>query len=190
MRRILPIETRGSGVGPRIGLLLAVAALAGCSRGVKADFPRPPVTAAHPATASAETDTTEEDTVVAPPEQAAATVEPEPAPPPPEHEAPPPPTRPPPEPPAEPEPVEEPSIELAGSPSVDPEVERKLDRAASVLASVARRSLTGDQRLQLSSARGFVAQAERALEDGDARRALVLVDKGLILLDDVDRSSR
>jgi hypothetical protein len=59
-----------------------------------------------------------------------------------------------------------------------------------MLNSVALRDLSADERRQLNEAKGFVVQARRAYRDGDERRALVLVDKCLILVADVERSSR
>ena len=66
----------------------------------------------------------------------------------------------------------------------------KLEQAGSLLSSVGGRELSQGQREQVAAARGFVAQAQRALDKGDERRALVLVDKGLILAEDVERTSR
>jgi len=96
-----------------------------------------------------------------------------------------------PAPPAEEEPPDEPpSTTLAGSGEVDPELAGKLERARSLLRAINRRNLTSVQADQLIAARGFVAQARQALAEGDPRRALVLIDKGLILAEDVDRLSR
>ncbi len=93
--------------------------------------------------------------------------------------------------PAEEGPAEEPpSTALAGAAEVDPELAAKLDRARSLLRSISRRNLTSVQADQLVAARGFVTQARQALAEGDPRRALVLIDKGLILAEDVDRLSR
>jgi len=90
----------------------------------------------------------------------------------------------------EPPPEEPPSTTLAGGGDADPELASKLERASTLLLSVSRRSLTSVQADQLFAARGFVAQAKQALAEGDPRRALVLIDKGLILAEDVDRLSR
>ncbi|MGH9336583.1 MAG: hypothetical protein ACRD21_22825, partial [Vicinamibacteria bacterium] len=73
---------------------------------------------------------------------------------------------------------------------VDPELASKLNRANSLLGSISRRNLTSQQADQLVAARGFVSQARKALNEGDPRRALVLIDKGLILAEDVERLSR
>lgn len=73
---------------------------------------------------------------------------------------------------------------------VDPEVQSKLKQAGSLLSSVGGRELSQRQREQVAAARGFVAHAQRALDEGDERRALVLIDKGLILAEDVERTSR
>ena len=99
-----------------------------------------------------------------------------------------PPAPPPPEPPDQaPEP---PSRERAGSEGRDPELLTKLERARSLLSSLSTRELSDSERQQFAAARGFVAQAQRALDEGDERRALVLLDKGLILAEDVERSTR
>ena len=58
------------------------------------------------------------------------------------------------------------------------------------MSSLSARALSDSQRQQFAAARGFVAQAQRALDEGDERRAIVLIDKGLILAEDVERSSR
>jgi hypothetical protein len=174
-------------------LLAAAMALllsaAGCTKEVKADFPRPPATATLP-----------------PPPQEPEILPPAPAPEEPveaepieeepegeeEQEKAPPARRPAPEPSTplpEETPEEPPSTALAGS-GIDPELASKLDRARSLLRSISRRNLTSVQADQLVAARGFVTQARQALADGDPRRALVLIDKGLILAEDVDRLSR
>lgn len=90
----------------------------------------------------------------------------------------------------EPTPTEPPSTQLAGASSVDPALVAKMDRASALLGSIGIRELTPGQTEQLTAARAFVSQARRALEDGDPRRALVLIDKGLILAEDVERLSR
>ena len=100
-----------------------------------------------------------------------------------------PPTPPPPEPPDD-VPAEPPSTERAGSESVDPELLAKLARANALMSSLPTRALSDGQRQQFAAARGFVAQAQRAVDEGDERRALVLIDKGLMLAEDVERSSR
>ena len=174
-------------------LLAAAMALllsaAGCTKEVKADFPRPPATATLP-----------------PPPQEPEILPPAPAPEEPveaepieeepegeeEQEKAPPSRRPSPEPSTplpEETPEEPPSTALAGS-GIDPELASKLDRARTLLRSISRRNLTSVQADQLVAARGFVTQARQALADGDPRRALVLIDKGLILAEDVDRLSR
>jgi hypothetical protein len=169
-------------------LLLLCAA--GCTKEVKADFPRLPATATLP-----------------PPEEEPQELPPEPAPEEPvpaepaevdvktdeQTEEPPPAARRPrePAPPTEDEPpVEPPSTALAGAGAVDPALAEKLERASSLLESISRRSLTSVQADQLVAARGFVAQARQAVAEGDPRRAHVLIDKGLILAEDVDRVSR
>ncbi|MGH9390517.1 MAG: hypothetical protein ACRD1Z_12940 [Vicinamibacteria bacterium] len=87
-------------------------------------------------------------------------------------------------------PEEPPSTTLAGSGEADPEIASKLERASSLLQAISGRNLTSVQADQLIAARGFVAQARQALAEGDPRRAVVLIDKGLILAEDVDRLSR
>jgi hypothetical protein len=161
---------------------------AGCAKEVKAEFPRPPATAAPisedepealPAAAPEEPVATEP--VESSAEIAEAPEEPPDPPPPPRS----------PTPSAEQTPpVEPPSTTLAGSTEVDPELATKLERASSLLRTISRRILTPVQAEQLIAARGFVAQARQALAEGDPRRAVVLIDKGLILAEDVDRLSR
>jgi hypothetical protein len=162
---------------------------AGCAKEVKAEFPRPPATAAPisvdepealPPTQPAE------DPVVTEPEESATEVEEQP------EEPPDPAPRPrgPAPSPEETPPEEPPSTTLAGATEVDPELASKLERASSLLRSISRRILTPVQAEQLIAARGFVAQARQALAEGDPRRAIVLIDKGLILAEDVDRLSR
>lgn len=172
-----------------VGLLFGLLAASGCSKGVKAEFPRPPATAAIPPAEESEPEPEPTVELVAVPEPAPepepVVDEPEPEP----EKAPPPPMA------AEPveEPASEPlSTQLASSDDegVDPEVASKLEQAGSLLSSVGGRELSQGQREQVAAARGFVAQAQRALDEGDERRALVLVDKGLILAEDVERTSR
>ena len=175
------------------GLMLGLLA-AGCTRQVKAEFPRPPATAEIPPSDESEPEPEPPAEVVVDrepgeldpePEPAPTIVEPEPAPPQP---APPPVAAEP----SGPEP-EPPSTHLAvpdEAGAVDPEVSSKLERAALLLSSVGGRELSQSQREQVAAARGFVAQASRALDEGDERRALVLVDKAIILAEDVERTSR
>jgi hypothetical protein len=162
---------------------------AGCAKEVKAEFPRPPATAA-----PVSEDELEELPLTPAPEEPVATepiesgteIEEEPEEPPDPAPRPrvPPPT------PEETAPEEPPSTTLAGSTEVDPELASKLERASSLVRSISRRILTPVQAEQLIAARGFVAQARQALAEGDPRRAVVLIDKGLILAEDVDRLSR
>lgn len=172
------------------GLLFGLLAASGCSKEVDAEFPRPPATASIPPSEGGES----------PPEPPVEVVvreappEPEPEP---EVDAPPPePAEPPPAPvvadPVEEPPPAPPSTKLGGvnDDEVDPEVVTKLEYAGLLLSSVGSRELSQNQREQMAAARGFVAQAQRALEEGDDRRALVLIDKGLILAEDVERTSR
>jgi len=161
---------------------------AGCAKEVKAEFPRPPATAAPVSEDEPEelplTPAPEEPVLTEPVESSTEIEEelhkpPDPAPRP---------RVPPPSPGETPE--GPPSTTLAGSTEVDPELASKLERASSLLRSISRRILTPVQAEQLIAARGFVAQARQALAEGDPRRALVLIDKGLILAEDVDRLSR
>jgi len=183
-----------------IGLCLKTSCLSalllqvtGCAKEVKAEFPRPPATASLPVA--------EEEPENLPPleipeepevEEPVATDDPtgqEPEKPATAQRRPPPPA--PPTDPAEgPAPPEPPSTALAGAGEVDPELASKLDRASTLLRSISRRNLTTEQADQLVAARGFVVQARQALAEGDPRRALVLIDKGLILAEDVNRLSR
>jgi len=163
---------------------------AGCAKEVKAEFPRPPATATLPVPKEepeevppdpvsegpeemepAESTIETEEELVEPPAEAQPRREPVPS--------------------SEEEPSgEPPSTTLADAGEVDPELASKLERASSLLRSISRRNLTSIQADQVITARGFVAQARQALAEGDPRRALVLVDKGLILAEDVDRLSR
>jgi len=162
----------------------------GCTKEVKADFPRPPATATLPPPP-------EEPQVIPPAPAPEEPIEAEPI----EEEsqgedelAKTPPvsrrTREPVAPVPEETPEEPLSTTLAGSTEIDPELAAKLERARSLLRTVSRRNLTSVQADQLVAARGFVTQARQALAEGDPRRALVLIDKGLILAEDVDRLSR
>ena len=173
------------------GLGLGLSVLAGCWRTTRADFPRPPATASTPVGEDLPEPETPEETRLA--EEPVLEVEPEPAveePEPRADEGPKsaPPAPPPPDPPDQaPEP---PPRERAGSEGLDPELLTKLERASSLMSSLSTRELSDGQREQFAAARGFVAQAQRALDEGDERRALLLIDKGLILAEDVERSSR
>lgn len=177
--------------------LLSIPLLSGCNKEIKADFPRPPATAAIVPPASQ--DPPEEpkpvsDEPPAPKKTGAdeSSTSPEPAP-----TAPRPRPKPRPEAPVEPSPPsssspEPPSTQLVQSEKtdLDPELAKKLERASLLLGSISDRSLTPALTDQLTAARAFVAQARQALADGDERRALVLIDKGLILAEDVERLSR
>ena len=172
------------------GLLFGILSASGCSKEVKAEFPRPPATAAIPPSEPSEAAPERPADVVAGREPAPEP-EPEPKVDEPEPELPKP-LLPPVAAPVEQTPPERPSTQLAsaGDEDVDPEVLSKLEQAGSLLSSVGGRELSQGQREQVAAARGFVAQAQRALDEGDERRALVLVDKGLILAEDVERTSR
>lgn len=176
-----------------VGVCLGAWVLAsapGCARRVRAEFPRPPVTASIPAIDANEPSSAPEEPAPIDVEETSETEAPEipaevePAPPqaPAVSVAPSPPEQ-------EPEP-EPRSTQLSGSRPGDPELATKLDRAGSLLGSVSTRPLSDRQRSQIVAARGFVSQARRALDEGDERRALVLIDKGLILVEDVERASR
>jgi hypothetical protein len=180
-----------------IGLSLQTASLsllvlsgAGCTKEVKADFPRPPATATLPAPKD-EPEELPPSPVPAEPEvvepvESGSEVREEAAKPPdarPRHPQPIAPTE-------EGPPPDPPSTTLAGAADVDPELASKLERASSLLVAISQRNLTSVQADQLIAARGFVALARQALAEGDPHRALVLIDKGLILAEDVDRLSR
>ena len=174
--------------------LAAPIALSSCSKEVKAEFPRPPVTASTPAveveppslpeaeSLSSEPVVAEEmdlEPVVETPSPK-ATVEPSLS-------------RPAPTVPAKPPTLdaeERPSTQLSGSDPVDPEVLAKLRQAISLLGSVQGRKLSNEQHEQVTAARSFVTQARQASAEGDERRALVLIDKAVILAEDVESSSR
>jgi hypothetical protein len=174
-----------------LGLSPILLSVSGCAKEVKAEFPRPPATATLPPPEEPAPVPAEEPRAVEPDpepleeEAPEETEEPQlpPRPSPPRRTSAPPPD--PEEPPAEP-----PSTTLSGDGEVDPELAAKLERANTLLQSVSRRHLTSVQAEQLVAARGFVAQARQALSEGDPRRALVLIDKGVILAEDVDRVSR
>jgi hypothetical protein len=182
---------RASHLGSLQAALLSLLLLAaGCSKEVKADFPRPPATATLPPPQEEPepglpAPAPEEPIVVVPlddPSEGEEEVEETPKARPPVRE---------PATPAEEEtPEDPPSTTLSGATEVDPELASKLERARSLLRSISRRNLTSVQADQLVAARGFVTQARQALAEGDPRRALVLIDKGLILAEDVDRLSR
>ncbi len=93
-------------------------------------------------------------------------------------------------PPPTPDADQRPSTQLSGSAPLDPEVLSKLRQAISLLGSVQGRTLSNEQREQVTAARAFVTQAREASAEGDERRALVLIDKAVILAEDVERSSR
>jgi hypothetical protein len=172
-----------------ISLLLLSAG--GCTKEVKAEFPRPPATATLPPPAEEPENLPPAPVPVEPevvePIESPGEVEEEGAEKP--ADVPPKPTQPAPLAEEEPEDVP-PSTTLVGAGEVDPELASKLERASSLLDAISRRNLTSDQADQLVAARGFVAGARQAISDGDPRRALVLIDKGLILAEDVDRLSR
>ncbi len=173
------------------GLLFGLLSASGCSKEVKAEFPRPPATAAIPPSEPSQPSPEPPTEVVAGGESSpAAETEPKVEAPEPKPPKPPPPSvaaAPVVETPPEPSSTQ---LATADDEDVDPEVVSKLDRAGSILSSVGGRELSQEQRQQVAAARGFVAQARRALDAGDERRALVLVDKGLILAADVERTSR
>jgi hypothetical protein len=173
--------------------LLPLPLVSGCSKEVKADFPRPPATATStpPPSPTPPEDPAPEPEEPPPPETGAEEGPTNPSPP--DTAA----TRPHPKPRPEvpnetPPPEEPPSTQLAHSDQrdPDPELAKKLERASLLLGSVGGRRLTPELADQLTAARGFVAQARQALAEGDERRALVLIDKGLILVQDVERLSR
>lgn len=172
---------------------LLLGSLSGCHKEVKADFPRPPATAAVPAPEpppeTAETPPVEE------PEAPPGTQDEPPQ----EPESPPKPVaavkrpRANPEPdPVEPAATEPTSTQISGTGTgqEDPEIVAKLRRVDALFESLGDRKLTAEQAQQLTAAESFVTQARKAMEEGDPRRALVLIDKGLILAQDLERLSR
>lgn len=62
--------------------------------------------------------------------------------------------------------------------------------ARELVAVLAGRELSAAQRLNADTATAFLAQAERALTEGDPPRAELLAEKGTILLEDVERATR
>jgi hypothetical protein len=174
-------------------LALALPLLPGCSKEVKADFPRPPATAATTPRPSPDPPTEPAPEPAAPVPDATEAGQTSSSPSPPTAAVPRPRPKPRPEAPAEDAPPPEPpSTQLAHADESDPDPElaRKLERASLLLGSVSSRSLSPELTEQLTAARAFVAQARQALADGDERRALILIDKGLILAQDVERLSR
>ncbi|HSF14497.1 MAG TPA: hypothetical protein VLK65_02970 [Vicinamibacteria bacterium] len=168
--------------------------LSACAKDVKANFPRPPASASvvpperdepdtpevaepesEPQPDADETETVVEAVEPVPPPEEPPRHAPKPTPPEPES--------------AEPE-KPPPSTQLTGTGETSPELVSKLQRAGSLLSAIGERALSSPQKDQLIAARSFVSQARQALADGDERRALVLIDKGLILAVDVERSSR
>ncbi len=178
---------------PALGWVLASGV--SCARKVKAEFPRPPAVVTEAGNApDAEEPTPEPDNVAEPPAEpvdAKPELDEEPEPPPPEQPKPPPRRTPK----AEPEPEElppepPPKASRSEPPPAPSPIQGKLDKAGELLTTVSSRLLTSVQRDQVNAASGFIMQAQEALLDGDDRRALVLADKGLILIDDVERASR
>ena len=177
---------RTSGTVLALVLLIAVSA---CSKKVPiVEFKRPPVTASVPAAPSApsEPDSGGEEVETADNLPPVSVSEPEASPPPPPR-----PARPSREetPADEPAPPAEPSLDER-LPELDPDTREKLVRADSLLVLVDARPLSSIQRQQAGSARAFVAQAKKAIREGDERRAVVLLGKGLLLVEDLERSSR
>lgn len=163
----------------------------GCARRAKAEFKRPPATASTPEAPEPEPEPLPEQPVVeepltvdeveVEPKASEPTVDAEPAPSPPKQTSPSPPPQP--GPPA-------PAPQLADPQVTNPEISSKLEQAGSLLTKIDTRDLSSEQGSQVAAAKAFVAQARDAFAEGDERRALVLVDKGLLLAQDVERSSR
>ena len=176
-----------------IVVCLACAALAmgatGCWRRGKAEFRRPPVTASTPRAPEPSPEPPPEqpveeeplavDEIEIEPPAATPAADAEPAPPPPKQASP----SPAPEPPA-------PAPQLAESHATNPEISSKLAKAGTLLSAIDARKLSSEQGSQVEAAKAFVSQARDAFAEGDERRALVLVDKGLLLAEDVERASR
>jgi hypothetical protein len=178
-------------IGVALGLL-SLSFLSGCHKEVKADFPRPPATATMAPPAPQDPPAKPEPVLeepAPPPEPDSGETPANPAPS--STETPRPRPKRPPEAAVEPPPAP-PSTQLAdtGKSDLDPELAKKLERASFLLGSVSGRTLTPELTEQLTASRAFVAQARQALAEGDERRALILIDKGLILAEDVERLSR
>ena len=173
--------------------LAAPIALSSCSKEIKAEFPRPPATASTPAV---EEPTGLPDAESSSPEPVVAEemeLEPVVKTPPPKATVESPVPRPASTVSAKPSTLdaeERSSTQLSGSNPVDPEMLVKLRQAISLLGSVQGRKLSNEQHEQVTAARSFVTQARQASSEGDERRALVLIDKAVILAEDVESSSR
>lgn len=162
----------------------------GCARRAKADFRRPPATASTPQAPEPMPEPPADPPVVEEP-LTVDDIEVEPAPEPSvdAEPAPPPPTQASPSPAPEPGPPA-PAPHLADPQATNPEISSKLAQAGSLLNTIGARDLSSEQGSQVEAAKAFVAQAREAFAEGDERRALVLVDKGLLLAEDVERASR
>jgi hypothetical protein len=62
--------------------------------------------------------------------------------------------------------------------------------ARELVGALAGRELSDAQRLNADTASAFLDQADRALTEGDPARAVLLTDKGTILLEAVERATR
>lgn len=184
-------SARGSARAGVWAATLAAAILApACHKSPKVEFKRPPATASVPDLPSPPAMEPEAEAPSAQP-PSNPPVEPQP----PENRSP----RPPPEAPAKPRPTSSPPAApsppsprlAAGEEKTEAgSIGEKVDRADSILLALQDRPLSSEHRDQVEAARDFVAQAKKALADGDLKRAAILADKGLILAGDVERSSR
>jgi hypothetical protein len=167
--------------------LLMVGVSPGCHRKPKVIFERPPASASVPEQTAGEPEP-------APGPETRAPADPGPSP----LEsgasgsgAPPrikPPTAPKPEPRGLPPPP--PSLGVETGQPDEESIRATIQRVEAILRQVRLRSLTAEQREQEGAVRGFLVQARAALAVHELRRAGVLADKGLVLVQDVERSSR
>lgn len=170
-----------------VWLLWVVLAAVGCHKKVKIEFERPPAVASVPEPEPAEPDPTATepsppDTSPKPTQETPEKEEPPPVP------APKPRPAPPPEPVPSPEPPE-PSLAQGDDSPESRSIMEKLTRAEGMLSTLRKRALTREQREQVAAAQAFVDQARKAHAERDYRRAAVLVDKGLLLAEDVLKST-
>jgi hypothetical protein len=77
-----------------------------------------------------------------------------------------------------------------GPTAEDDRIRGAITRGHELIATLGGRELSDDQRLQADTAAAFLVQAQQALDEGDAQRASVLSEKGLILLEDVELQTR
>lgn len=72
----------------------------------------------------------------------------------------------------------------------DAVLKASLERAEALLVQLRARKLDETQQVQVASAQGFVDQAREALAAGDKERASTLLEKSLVLLQDIEAATR